>query len=94
MITDNGNGAVRTKVAKPSLGRVRGKAAKACELLVLGALKRGKAWHNKGYIFADAFQTKTVFRSSVELGQLCHHKEGRFSSLPCRGRPCGRSTRA
>ena len=84
VITDNGNGAVRTKVAKPSLGRVRGKAAKACELLVLGALKRGKAWHNKGYIFADAFQTKTVFRSSVELGQLCHHtciisSQGKYS---------------
>ena len=77
-IAGNGDSAKKEKapvrrVSKPGVGRVRRKAVKNCELVKKGTLVRRKLWHNKGYIFTDGFESRTTYRSSVELGQLCWH---------------------
>ncbi|KAK9905576.1 hypothetical protein WJX75_002376 [Coccomyxa subellipsoidea] len=60
-------------VNKPRLGRVKRCSSKQVELMCIGELRLAAGWHNNGYIFPDGFCTRTVFRSSVELDQLCMH---------------------
>eukprot|EP00887_Chlorella_sp_A99_P007228 scaffold2.g7228.t1 len=52
-------------------GRVRQKSHKSAELVKVGQLRTGKGWCNAGYIFPEGFQSRTLFRSSVDIGQLC-----------------------
>lgn len=83
-----GGGSRRRQLGWAAMRRVKRKmAGKACELLALGVPVRNRAWHNKGDIFTDGFRSKTLFRSSVELGQLCHHtcaisSQGEFAPGP------------
>ncbi|BDA47156.1 probable transforming growth factor beta regulator 1 at C-terminar half [Coccomyxa sp. Obi] len=75
-------------VNKPRLGRVKRCSSKQVELLCIGELRLDPGWYNNGYIFPEGFCTRTVFRSSVELDQLCLHtcsilgKEDHFWPAP------------
>ena len=66
--------AVVGRGVKPKLGRTKKGSVRSGELVSLGTLHAGKGWHNGGYIFPDGFRTRMVFRSSVELDQLCIHE--------------------
>ena len=55
-------------------GRVRQKSHKSAELVDVGTLHPQKGWFNAGYIFPMGFVSRTLFRSSVALDQLCIHE--------------------
>jgi hypothetical protein len=55
-------------------GRVKQKSHKTAELLEVGVLRAAPGWHNAGYIFPEGFRSRTLFRSSVHLDQLCVHE--------------------
>ncbi|KAL6784666.1 hypothetical protein ACKKBF_B02710 [Auxenochlorella protothecoides x Auxenochlorella symbiontica] len=54
-------------------GRVKQKSHKSAELVDVGVLWPERGWHNAGYIFPLGFVSRTLFRSSVALDQLCVH---------------------
>ncbi|KAL4855620.1 putative lysine-specific demethylase JMJ16 [Chlorella vulgaris] len=55
-------------------GRVKQKSHKSADLVVAGSLRAEKGWYNAGYIFPQGFQSRTLFRSSVAIDQLCVHE--------------------
>ncbi|PRW21070.1 Transforming growth factor beta regulator 1 [Chlorella sorokiniana] len=55
-------------------GRVKQKSHKSADLVVAGRLRAEKGWFNAGYIFPEGFQSRTLFRSSVAIDQLCVHE--------------------
>lgn len=69
-------------------GRVRQKSHKSAELVQVGTLNPRKGWFNAGYIFPMGFISRTLFRSSVALDQLCIHEctvlgeEGQYWPAP------------
>ncbi|KAK2075880.1 hypothetical protein QBZ16_001622 [Prototheca wickerhamii] len=54
-------------------GRVKQKSHKSAELVRVGELRAVRGWYNSGYIFPLGFASRTLFRSSVALDQLCVH---------------------
>ncbi|KAK9827899.1 hypothetical protein WJX74_008299 [Apatococcus lobatus] len=58
---------------KPHYGRVKKSSSRQVKLVVLGTLRTGEGWFNKGYIFPEGMHTRIPFRSSVVLEQLCLH---------------------
>ena len=69
-------------------GRVKQKSHKSADLVEAGNLHVANGWHNAGYIFPEGFHSRTLFRSSVALDQLCVHecyiigKGGKYWPLP------------
>lgn len=55
-------------------GRVKQKSHKSADLIDAGTLIARKGWYNPGYIFPAGFHSRTLFRSSVALDQLCVHE--------------------
>lgn len=55
-------------------GRVKQKSHKSADLINAGTLIARKGWYNPGYIFPAGFHSRTLFRSSVALDQLCVHE--------------------
>lgn len=55
-------------------GRVKQKSHKSADLVEVGTLRAQSGWYNAGYIFPEGFQSRTLFRSSVALDQLCVHE--------------------
>ncbi|KAL4451372.1 hypothetical protein ABPG77_009444 [Micractinium sp. CCAP 211/92] len=55
-------------------GRVKQKSHKSADLVAAGSLRAEKGWHNAGYIFPEGFHSRTLFRSSVAIDQLCVHE--------------------
>ncbi|KFM25932.1 Transforming growth factor beta regulator 1 [Auxenochlorella protothecoides] len=71
LVDEGADGALRYRLAVESHGKLR--AARDSELKAArhGSPERG--WHNAGYIFPLGFVSRTLFRSSVALDQLCVH---------------------
>ena len=55
-------------------GRIKQKSHKSADLVSIGTLQVNAGWHNAGYIFPEDFHSRTLFRSSVALDQLCVHE--------------------
>ncbi|PSC71800.1 Transforming growth factor beta regulator 1 [Micractinium conductrix] len=55
-------------------GRVKQKSHKSADLVEAGSLRAEKGWYNAGYIFPEGFHSRTLFRSSVAIDQLCVHE--------------------
>jgi hypothetical protein len=64
----------RTRTNSGRLGRVRQKSQKQVDLVEVGSLSVEHGWHNQGYIFPDGFHSRTLFRSSVDVDQVCIHE--------------------
>ena len=79
---------------KPTRGRVKRGSVKSGELVAVGSLVVADGWHNAGYIFPDGFTSRMVFRSSVELDQLCIHECLITSTGSCAPKPTFRITAA
>jgi hypothetical protein len=79
---------------KPTRGRVKRGSVKSGELVAVGALVVADGWHNAGYIFPDGFTSRMVFRSSVELDQLCIHECLITRTGSCAPKPTFRITAA
>jgi len=92
-----GGGASRAPAAggkKPLRGRCKRGSVKSAELVHAGKLVLDDGWHNAGYIFPDGFTSRTVFRSSVALDQLCIHECSITSTGICAPMPTFRITAA
>jgi hypothetical protein len=55
-------------------GRVKQKSHKSADIVDIGTLHPETGWYNSGYIFPMGFHSRTLFRSSVALDQLCVHE--------------------
>lgn len=72
---------------KPVRGRVKKGSVRSGELVSVGTLRLDAGWHNAGYIFPDGFKTRMVFRSSVDIEQLCIHECSIVSGGKCKPGP-------
>lgn len=69
-------------------GRVKQKSHKSADIIEIGRLHPEPGWYNSGYIFPIGFHSRTLFRSSVALDQLCVHEcfiegsQGKFWPSP------------
>jgi hypothetical protein len=70
---NNNNNAISSR-GHTNRGRVKQKSHKNADLVTVGALQSKNGWHNAGYIFPEGFQSRTLFRSSVAIDQLCVHE--------------------
>ena len=87
-------GGAAAATRKPTRGRVKRGSVKSGELVAVGALVVADGWHNAGYIFPDGFTSRMVFRSSVELDQLCIHECLITKAGSCAPKPTFRITAA
>jgi len=72
--SNNSNHVAISSRGHTNRGRVKQKSHKNAELLEVGALQTKNGWHNAGYIFPEGFKSRTLFRSSVSIDQLCVHE--------------------
>jgi hypothetical protein len=71
---NNSNQAAISSRGHTNRGRVKQKSHKNADLVEVGTLQTKNGWHNAGYIFPEGFQSRTLFRSSVAIDQLCVHE--------------------